>query len=106
MDRGPDDRGGSGSQRVIRRVREMPAESSTWLLVALAVFTIAFAAAALALTQKGPSSISVGEWWTVSFGLTVNGLVCLVAHWDANRGRKIKQSDVTEEWEGPKGPPA
>jgi peptidoglycan/LPS O-acetylase OafA/YrhL len=96
---------GGGSLRAVRRVREIPAESSTWLQVALALFGIAFVAATFALTEKDPASISVGEWWIISGALAAIGLVCLAAHWDANRGRKVKQSDVIEEWEEPKGPP-
>ena len=81
-----------------------PLESTTWLHVALAIFAAAFAAGCLALTQTDRVSISVGELWIICGSLTVIGLVCLIAHWDSNRGRKVKQADVVEEWEEPYKP--
>ena len=69
--------------------------------MALAIFAAAFAAGGLALTQTDRVSISVGELWIICSSLTVIGLVCLIAHWDSNRGRKVKQADVVEEWEEP-----
>jgi hypothetical protein len=96
--------GNGGPWRSIRIERNIPAESTTWLLVALACFTLAVGAAFSALTLKDLASLSVGELWIICGSLAVVGGVCLIAHWDANRGRKIKQSNV-EEWEEPSRPP-
>lgn len=93
---GPPDDGG-GKWRVVRIERPVPEESRTWLEVGLLTLTVSAAVALVALTLAEDVKVHASELWTISVGCVALAVTCLLAHWDANRGRKEKRSELTEE---------
>jgi hypothetical protein len=61
------------------------------------MLTVAAAAALTAVGLTNSWRISEAVLWTVSGASLVLAAVCFIAHWDVNRGRKIKRSIVEEE---------
>ncbi len=62
---------------------------------------MAFAAGA-AVTASALSeqvAVSGSVLWTVSAAAAVLAVTCFVAHWDVNRGRRVRQWEIEEEGE-------
>lgn len=36
------------------------------------------------------------ELWIITAGLLLAASLCFIAHWDVNRGRKIKEREIKE----------
>lgn len=89
--------GNPGRRRVVRVEREVPAESRIWLDVGLLMFTVAVSAAFVALALSDDVKVRALELWIVAVAALLNAATCFVAHWDVNRGRKAKRSEVIEE---------
>ena len=86
-------------RRFTQHVREIPAESNVWFNLGVAAMTIAAGAAIAAVGLVDHLRISEAVLWTVSAAAMVQAATCFVAHWDANRGRRVKRSVVEEEAE-------
>jgi hypothetical protein len=89
----------SGRMRQIRE-RERPEPSSVWLNGAFTFVTFAVGAVTAALTLSADAAIQPSELWVASGAFVFAAALCLVAHWDVNRGRKTKQREIEEVSEG------
>lgn len=85
-------------RRVIRRqVREIPPESNLWFAVGLAAIGIAAGSAVAAATVvDGVTTRAI--LWTVAACIALAGVSYLIVHHDVNRGRRVKRSEVVEEY--------
>ncbi|HEX6782027.1 MAG TPA: hypothetical protein VF125_08360 [Solirubrobacterales bacterium] len=90
---------GAGHQRrVIRRqVREIPVESNVWFAIGLAAVGIA-AGAALTAATVVDNPVVIAILWTVATCVALAGASYFIVHHDVNRGRRIKRSEVVEEY--------
>jgi hypothetical protein len=94
--------GHSSPERVQRRVinrqeREMPDESSVWFNLGFAAISIAAGAATAAATVVHDPIIEA-VLWTVAACAALAALSYFLAHHDVNRGRRVKRSEVIEEY--------
>lgn len=80
-------------------MREIPAESSAWFNLGVTAMSIAAGAAIAAIGLVNHLRISEAVLWTIAAAAMVQAATCFVAHWDANRGRRVKRSVVEEEAE-------
>jgi hypothetical protein len=90
---------GKYRRRITRHERELPAESTVWLALGVALITIAAGAAVTAIGLAGDVKISKAVLWTTAVETLLQGGMCFAVHWDTNRGRRIKHSEVEEEVE-------
>lgn len=76
-------------------VREVPDASSIWLHIASAFFTTAVALAISALTLTSGATVTLTVVLLAVAGLfVVIAVICLLAQWDSNRGRKAKAFEI------------
>jgi hypothetical protein len=79
------------------REREQPEPSVVWQTVAIFLLGGALTAAFGALMLSEGATVTRGELWVASGTFLAWAATCFLAHWDVNRGRKIKRREVEEE---------
>lgn len=89
----------SHRQRITRREREIPRESAIWLTAGWAVLAFAASVVLAAMTLSGNVGVSAPVLWTIAICSLVLATACFLAHWDVNRGRKVRHSEIEEEKE-------
>lgn len=82
----------------------MPSESTVWLAGGLALLPSAAGTALAAATLADDVEVSAWVLWVTTFFLAVLALVCFLAHWDVNRGRRVRYSEIEEEHDDLVGP--
>lgn len=82
---------------ITRQVREIPAESNVWFNLGMVAVGIAAGAAITAASVVG-SSVTKAILWAVAGCVALAGISYFVAHLDVNRGRRVKRSQVVEEY--------
>jgi hypothetical protein len=92
----------SGRMRQIRE-RERPEPSSVWLNGAFAFITCAVGTIIAALTLSAGAVVRPSELWIATGGLVMAGALCLVAHWDVNRGRRTREREIEDVPQGRDG---
>jgi uncharacterized membrane protein len=85
-------------RRFTRRIRELPAPSTAWrgagaVLIGVAAGLAIFAAT---LSEEVPISKSTLAWVTAGLCLAM-AILCFLAHWDSNRGRRGKTVEIVDE---------
>jgi len=85
------------TQRITRREREIPRVSSVWQNAGFATIALAASVALAASTVPESVAISAAVLWTAATALAVLAGACFLAHWDVNRGRKVRHSEIEEE---------
>lgn len=73
------------------REREEPAATVIWQTVAFFFLAFAIGTGVAALTSDGAGAIQASELWISTGGLLALALVCFLAHWDVNRGRRGRE---------------
>lgn len=76
--------------------REQPEPSTAWLAAAFALLSCAAATLVTSLTLSEGAAIQPSELLITAVSLAAMGMLCLLAHWDANRGRRSKRYLVKE----------
>jgi membrane protein implicated in regulation of membrane protease activity len=88
---------GAGNSRTVHiREREQPEPSVVWQAVAIFLLGTALAAGMSALMVSKGAIITGKELWFLSGAFIVWAATCFLAHWDVNRGRKIKTRQIEE----------
>lgn len=75
---------------------EQPEPSGVWLAAAFAFLSFAATTLITSLTLSPGAAIRPSELLITAASLAAMGVLCLLAHWDANRGRKPKLYLVEE----------
>ncbi len=85
------------TQWITRREREIPHVSGVWLTAGFASGT--FAAGVVITASTIPKAVAIGTsvLWTIAASFSVIAVICFIAHWDVNRGRKVRHSEIEEE---------
>jgi hypothetical protein len=85
----------------IRKVEkyEQPEPSSVWLASAIGFLSCAATALIASLTLSPDAPVRTSELLIGAVGLTALKVLCLLAHWDTNRGRRPKRYLVREKSE-------
>jgi hypothetical protein len=78
------------------RERERPEPSVIWQTCAVAFITGSLGAAIAALTASESVAVRSAELWIITCGLTLASALCFLAHWDVNRGRRVKEYETEE----------
>ena len=62
---------------------------------------LTFAASVVLTASTVSRSVGVGKpvLWTTAIASLIVATICFVAHWDVNRGRKVRHSEIEEEKE-------
>ena len=89
----PGDGGVQGRLRITRRERELPPESTVWAGAGVAALTIGAGVAVSAALARETEAVL----WTIAIAFTVLAATCFLAHWDVNRGRRIRHAEIEEE---------
>jgi heme/copper-type cytochrome/quinol oxidase subunit 3 len=76
--------------------REWPEPSAVWLSAAFFFLACAAGTLTAALTLSPESGVHPSQLWIATVALIVISVVCFLAHWDVNRGRKPKRYEVKE----------
>jgi hypothetical protein len=88
--------GAKGSRTRRIRERERPEPSVVWQTVAIFLSGAGLAAGLGALTLSEGAMITRGQLWLLTGAFVTWAATCFLAHWDVNRGRKIKRREVEE----------
>jgi len=75
---------------------EQPKPSGIWLAAAFALLGCAASTLITSLTLSADAAVRPSELVVAAVGLAVMGALCVLAHWDANRGRAPKRYLVKE----------
>ncbi|HET7506740.1 MAG TPA: hypothetical protein VFJ53_00125 [Solirubrobacterales bacterium] len=79
--------------------REQPNASEVWLVFATGFLFCAVGASLSAATLSREVAMRPSELWITTGGLALAAALCFLAHWDVNRGRKVKKREVKEKKE-------
>jgi hypothetical protein len=71
--------------------REQPDPSTVWQAFAIGFLFSAAATLVTSLTLSPGAKVRPSELLIMAAGLALMGVLCFLAHWDANRGRKPKR---------------
>jgi hypothetical protein len=85
------------TQRITRREREIPRVSAVWQNAGFAIVALAASVALAAGTVPKSVAVNSAVLWTAAAALAVLAATCFLAHWDVNRGRKVRHSEIEEE---------
>lgn len=80
----------------IIRERERPEPSSVWQTVGIVFVGFAFAGLLGALNISDEAVIRRSELWILTGSFASMALICFLAHWDVNRGRKTREWEIEE----------
>ena len=75
---------------------EQPEPSGTWLAAAFAFLGCAASALITSLTLSPGAAVRRSELLVAAAFLVAMGVLCVLAHWDTNRGRRFKRYLVKE----------
>jgi hypothetical protein len=75
---------------------EQPGPSTIWQAFAIGFLFCAAATLITSLTLSPGAAVQPSELLITAVGLAMMGVLCFLAHWDANRGRKPKRYLVKE----------
>jgi hypothetical protein len=78
------------------REREELEPSAVWQTVAILFLGCAFGAGVAALTVASDAGIGPAELWIFTGAFLALALTCFLAHWDVNRGRRVKEYETEE----------
>jgi hypothetical protein len=85
----------TGSTRLVRK-RDLPEASTVWLGAGFSFLTSAAGVLTACLTLSAEVAVSTRDLLIVTASLLVASVLCFLAHWDVNRGRRIKSFEVEE----------
>lgn len=83
--------------RITKREREVPPESTVWAAAGVSMLTVAVGVIVSSIALSGDGKANAGILWTIAAASTVLALTCFLAHWDVNRGRRVRQAEIEEE---------
>lgn len=86
----------SRKRRILRQEREQPAPTTIWRGAGGIFVGISAGAALTAISASNSSGPDVSLPWAVAVCCAVFAFGCLLAHWDANRGRQVKHSEIVD----------
>lgn len=92
-------KGGRRLRRITRHEREWPDPSTIWRGAGGVFVGIAAGAVLTAVAAAEGSVPAIPLPWAVAAASAIFAAFCLVAHWDVNRGRRIKRSEIVDEVE-------
>jgi hypothetical protein len=81
----------------VRLEREIPEKSDAWLVTGRTLLSIDVGVTLAAATSSDRIGIRPETLWVVVGALIVIAVVCFFAHWDSNRGRTFRQTEVVVE---------
>src|SRR6476646_4023625 len=81
--------------RVVQE-REQPRVSEIWLRFSAGFLFCAIGTCISALTLSQEVEMRPSELWIVTGGLLLAATLCFLAHWDVNRGRRVKEREIKE----------
>lgn len=84
-----------GRERQIEK-REQPEPSTAWQAFGIGFLLFAAATLVTSLTLSSGAAVRVSELLITAVSLAAMGVLCLLAHWDANRGRRPKRYLIKE----------
>lgn len=76
--------------------QEQPEASTVWQAFAIGFLFCAAATLITSLTLSPGAAVRPSELLITAAGLAMMGVLCLLAHWDANRGRRPKRYLIKE----------
>ena len=82
---------GQESQEKQVEKREQPEPSGVWLTAAFAFLSCAAATLITSLALSPGTAVRSSELLITAASLAAMGVLCFLAHWDANRGRRPKR---------------
>jgi len=82
----------------VRRIEqcERPEPSGVWLAAAFACLSCAAAVVIAVLTLAPDAPVRSSELLIVAVSLIVIAVLCFLAHWDSNRGRRPRRYEVKD----------
>lgn len=89
------DRSADGTVRRWRK-RERPEPSVVWQTVGILFVGLAVTTATCAFTLSDDAAIAPSELWILTGALSALAVTCLLAHWDVNRGRRVKEYETED----------
>jgi hypothetical protein len=78
------------------REREQPEPSEGWLAWAVGFLFAAVSAGISALGLSTDVALRPSELWIIAGGLLLAAALCFRAHWDVNRGRRVREWEIEE----------
>ena len=78
------------------RKRERLEPSVVWQTVGILFVSLAVAAATCALALSEDAAIAPRELWILTGAFAALAATCLLAHWDVNRGRRVKEYETED----------
>lgn len=78
------------------RKRERPEPSVVWQTVGILFVGLAATAGACALTLSGDATLVPRELWILTAALVALAATCFLAHWDVNRGRRVREYEIED----------
>lgn len=64
-----------------------------------AALTFAASVVLTTITLSGDVGVGTPVLWTIAIASLLLATTCFLAHWDVNRGRKVRHSEIEEEKE-------
>ncbi len=86
-------------RRITRVERERPEPSTIWRGAGGVFFSITAGATLTAIAASEGSVPEVPLSWVVAAASAALAVVCVLAHWDVNRGRRTKRTEILDEVE-------
>lgn len=77
----------------------MPEKSDAWLIAGWALLTTTVGVATTAATASERVIVLPQTVWVIVAALLALAVVCFLAHWDSNRGRRFRHYEVVLEKE-------